>query len=506
MYRVLLVDDDMIVHMFLKDAFHWEKYGFEVVGDARDGEEALNLVQERNPDLVLTDISMPRINGVALIQKLRAEHHYDGAVIALSCYDDPALIQNAMQYGADEYLLKNHLSEQTMDEVMKKIRDRVIARRPEPREQPTDDTYVPHDYSLARLDLLTHILIGDLKKEELPEKMRLAGLHGKYGRASAMLVQPSGADTGQVSALLELVSHRILDERCAFFQSTSGFFAILIDFTGVPSTLETLMALHQWENLIAVISSQYFNLAVGFYSSDICEGANAVIDAFRQAYAMLPYGFYETGHWQFGSQPPLRDACPAEAEQFVRDLPALMREESDKLQNAYPKALRAFQKCKVQPGIVLSWLRRCDRAAGITRSEAEYSRLKHLDQYEDLSAAYQSRQQIKIPGSVGPAVRAVVQYLHEHYTEAVGLGHAARHVGLSSAYLSSLFKQEMGISFSKYLLQLRMDQVKERLTATPQTIKIIASEAGFTDYQYFCKAFKRYTGVSPSEYREKSQC
>ncbi|MBP3312495.1 MAG: response regulator, partial [Butyricicoccus sp.] len=69
MYQVLLVDDDLIVRMFLKDVLAWEKFGFEVMGDARDGEEALELAQKYQPDLILTDISMPRMNGVELIRR-----------------------------------------------------------------------------------------------------------------------------------------------------------------------------------------------------------------------------------------------------------------------------------------------------------------------------------------------------------------------------------------------------------------------------------------------------
>lgn len=504
MYRVLLVDDDMIVQMFLKDAFHWAQYGFEVVGEARDGEEALYQAKRLEPDLVLTDISMPRINGIALIQRLRGEQAFDGAVIALSCYDDPALIQNAMQSGADEYLLKNHLSEKSTDAVMQKIIERVTARRPEPGGPPPGAAPARLEYDAARRELLGHILSGDLQKAELPQKLRDAGLPGRYWRAAALLVQPSGADTGQLHALLDLSSRRILDERCAFFHSASGFFALLADFTDVPSTLDALTALHQWEDRIEGIAAQYLNLPVGFYRSAICEGAGAVTDAFRQAHEMLPYGFYGLGRWQYGGQPPLQDTLPPEAAGFAQELPAMLRNAPAQMEEAYQQALQAFASCKVHPGLVLSWLRRCDRAAGITRSEAEYSRLARLEQYAPLAREYLPRQRIQVPPTAGPTIRTVVQYLHEHYREPIGLGHAARHVGLSSAYLSSLFKQEMGVSFSKYLLQLRMDQVQERLVSTTQTIKVIAAEAGFLDYQHFCKTFRRVTGVSPTEYRERN--
>lgn len=128
MYQVLLVDDDLIVRMFLKDTLEWSKFGFEVAGDARDGEEALELAGRLKPDLILTDISMPRMDGIELIRRLRAGG-YDGVLVALSCHDDFELVKSALQSGADEYLLKNHINEDSMCEMMQNIRSQVDERR-----------------------------------------------------------------------------------------------------------------------------------------------------------------------------------------------------------------------------------------------------------------------------------------------------------------------------------------------------------------------------------------
>ena len=108
MHRVLIVDDDMIVRMYLRDIIRWESYGFTVIGLARDGEEALEIVHREQPDVILTDISMPRMNGIELIAHLRREN-YDGVIDVLSCHDDFELVKSAMQRGADDYLLKNYL-------------------------------------------------------------------------------------------------------------------------------------------------------------------------------------------------------------------------------------------------------------------------------------------------------------------------------------------------------------------------------------------------------------
>lgn len=113
MKKVLLIDDDALVRMFLRQIIPWESEGFTVVGDARDGEEALALTEQTSPDLILSDVSMPTLDGVELVRRLRGAG-FQGGIIMLSCHDDFEYVKNAMQLGADEYLLKNHLSPESL--------------------------------------------------------------------------------------------------------------------------------------------------------------------------------------------------------------------------------------------------------------------------------------------------------------------------------------------------------------------------------------------------------
>lgn len=103
---------------------------------------------------------------------------------------------------------------------------------------------------------------------------------------------------------------------------------------------------------------------------------------------------------------------------------------------------------------------------------------------------------------LGASVRRAVDYVHAHYKEQIGLPEAAETAGLNPAYLSFLFKQEMGVGFSAYLLELRMEYAKALLCNTNDKIKTVASRAGFNDYHYFSKAFKKMNGCSPVEYRK----
>lgn len=110
-----------------------------------------------------------------------------------------------------------------------------------------------------------------------------------------------------------------------------------------------------------------------------------------------------------------------------------------------------------------------------------------------------SRKEISQP------VRIAADYVARHYKEAVGLGDAAEAAGVNSTYLSYLFSQEMGIGFAGYLLNLRMEYAKKLLRETTLKMWQVAEQSGFNDYHYFSKVFKKAEGMSPAQYRKRSE-
>ena len=106
MRKALLADDDFLVRSYLKMLSSWEKAGFEITADVRDGEEALEVLDREKIDLVVTDIAMPLMDGIELIREIRRKYP-DIYVIVLSCHDEFEYVKKAMKEGADEYVLKN---------------------------------------------------------------------------------------------------------------------------------------------------------------------------------------------------------------------------------------------------------------------------------------------------------------------------------------------------------------------------------------------------------------
>ena len=128
MFQTLLVDDDFLVRSYLKTLDSWEKAGYEVVRDVQDGEEALEVMNQEKIDIVVTDISMPLMDGIELIKAVK-KNWPEVSVIVLSCHDDFEYVKEAMRLGADEYILKNTLDENSLLEVLEKAKAQIEVKR-----------------------------------------------------------------------------------------------------------------------------------------------------------------------------------------------------------------------------------------------------------------------------------------------------------------------------------------------------------------------------------------
>lgn len=507
MHSILLVDDDMIVRTYLTEIVKWEEHGFKVVGTARDGEEALELSRSLQPDVVITDISMPRMDGVELIHCLRTEG-YDGVIDVMSCHDDFDLVKNAIQGGADDYLLKNHLNEREVREMVKKISSQIEKRQRRSKQFDELQTLASRGMKEMRRELLIGILRGTVDEENMGDMLRNAGLHCSYRRLMTVLIRPIRADQEQVDTLLNLCDQRFQQERADIMYLHRDILCMLIDLTEEPSMKKASDLSERLQTLVQRMSEQYLNLEVAMAASGVCDGKNAIADSLRQANGVILNSFYGAGRWRYGVDRAMADELPEEAKIFTAKLPDLMRDADDReLRNEYEAALMAIKQVRVNQGVVISWMHECDAAVNYRRPEAQYTSMRQWDDYfcciDEYIAERGRKKRNKIPENASPAIRRAVQYIYAHFDEPISLSLVAQHIHLSSTYFSTLFKSEMGVGFSEFLTALRMEWVCERMKSTSLTIRQISMEAGFPDYPYFCKTFKKLHGTSPAAYRKE---
>ena len=123
MRRVLIVDDEVLVRIGIKHSIAWEQNGFELIGEASDGKEALEMIQKLAPDIVILDINMPVLNGIEVLRELK-EQKYKGKVIVLTCFNEIEYARIAMKYGASDYVLKTTLNTDELLNALPQVRPR----------------------------------------------------------------------------------------------------------------------------------------------------------------------------------------------------------------------------------------------------------------------------------------------------------------------------------------------------------------------------------------------
>ncbi len=492
MIKVLLVDDDFLVRTFLSGLIDWNKQGYDLVGTAQDGEQALQLIEEYHPDIVIADISMPVMDGITLIRRLK-EAGNAAKIIVLSCHDDFEYVKEAMKLGADEYVLKNLLTAETLLSMLQELEKTII--QPLPRRE------TPEKERQHILQMLRGEAERGLEDFQVRAVMavRVAEFEKRVGYLP--LEQQERFQVSFVQVCQEL-STESCTVRCAHVRRE--MYAILLEFRKGESRAQRQDALRQAANTLMYNADRYLaaSLLIGVSNSPDFQADTAV--CWREAQDALEATFYQHQAicfaWQ--CQPAGRD-IPQAARDFCEHIGVLMvQRDGNAIRSEYNAALEAFAAAHTQSRLVQEWLLQADRMAGIGLREIP----QHFSEFEGQEQAYLAFCEEMLPDltQFSETIADTVRFIRKNYMNSISLNDAADEVHLNAAYLSFVFHKETGITFSEYLTSCRINRAKELLTQTQEKIAEIAARAGYNDKRHFCKTFKRITGVTPQDYRKQN--
>ena len=499
MKRVLIADDDFLVRTYLKQMIDWEAHGFFIIGDAKNGREALEILERDGADILIADISMPIMDGIELTRRVK-KFSPSTHILILSCHDDFVYVKEAMKLGIDDYLLKNDLSEATLLDALKKI------------------SFDAEDSEIERL-----ALIG---RKKLREDFFRAFDAGEFDK-----LKKSAADA-EINLLVPAAAFMIIPQRwhereqilsAAERENFLAAFAEMIlntcrNFLGektrpliFTSTRENFF---HWGLLVdgtreiaerlQNFSKLYFNLELEIFFSPPKKNLIELSPEWQKIYDARAQSFYsEEKIFSPEDLEPLEKKIPDDLKIFLRKLvEALAFSDED-----FSAALKTFREkllaAKLHPEILAAFLR-----GHLT--ELEKNLLPEPVQAENFSEWFVRLEKFlnelrdrRGKNFLPPPIRLALKFIENHYREEISQTDVAEAVHLNASYFSTLFKKSVGKSFSDYLTEIRIAGVKEKLTTTSKKFKDIATEEGFNDYKYFVKIFKRLTGLTPGKYREK---
>lgn len=524
MIQTIIVDDDFLVRSYLKQLNAWEKAGYQITADARDGEEALEIADRLKPDVIFTDISMPLVNGIEFIQKIRKKNK-TVYIAALSCHDDFEYVKEAMRQGADEYVLKHSLDEDSLYEMLLTIRRQLQSRK----EKAKEDNHTQRLIEMGRHSLkyyyFNSLLAGNLRPEEREQRRKEAGIQGKYINSAVInLLIPKWTELKNSLSEMELEQYsqdflqklskevKIQKDNSSYTECIylgEGIFCCFADMSELRrSSLMKQKLTSLATACLRCCEKEIYSFSIGV--SSICFGSEGIRQAYQQAREMIKIGFYvKKSILYYEEHPEAGKTLPQEAESLLKHAPSYLKHQQYALiKEEFLKVIDAAKRQYTDSRLLLHWLKSLDSRLHVERTSEQYAQIVQIEQLMDICKEYQGQfisiRKSALPENTSQGVRLAVHYLHSHYREQVGLTETAAAAGLNPSYLSYIFKQELGIGFSAYLLDLRMKYAMELLQNTNEKMKDVASMAGFNDYHYFSKAFKKVTGVSPANYRKSS--
>ncbi len=534
MVKLFLVEDEIVMRDGIKSQINWEKEDIEFVGEASDGELAWPMILETKPDILLTDIKMPFMDGLELSALVRKELP-DTSIIILSGYDEFVYAQQAVSLGVTDYLLKP-LPPGKLLECIRRVQDKIEQERSQSDNIWSDE--MAREQEDAEKNLLFRALVtNDRPLKEILAMAEHLGIHITARYYALMLMVVRGKENAMPSQDLaqDLASIPESVNGWIFFDRNENGYALLGTANSAEEMKECERQLterlkerletdpdHSWFIGVGKTVNRISDIEKAYYSANKALSSRFISGVNRIVYA---------------------DAAVEKVDEIVPDLDVNGAITNDNTRKMLEDFLRTGTYEEVEPFmegafisvgennlnsyVFLTYLSmdmyfsmvRFLREMGRSVDEIDQkcgninSLLKNQITAQEAQAYLTAylRELILLRDHntekrYGRILREAVAYIDENFDrDDISLNKVAETVGMSPNHFSSIFSQEMGMTFIEYLISRRMDRAKELLRTTQMRSSEIAYQVGYKDPHYFSSTFKKTQGMTPREYRTSCQ-
>jgi len=536
MYKIIIVDDEASTRNGLKECMPWEKYEMEVAGLAADGESGLTLAAEVKPDIVLTDIRMPFMDGITFARKLR-EMDEQIQIVFISGHDDVDYMKSALQIEAVDYIMKP-VNRQELGSVMQKIATKLLDQEQRIVQMNNMNAKLSQSMPLLREKFLMTLIHDGVKATpNLPGKLEMLEMHLPLtGLYSAVLVHiddqvkvyagMSERDKQLISFAMLNICQEIIErthQGYAFEQQQGEYVCILCLteeqeealfglISDIKETLSTLMKLSVTVGVGSAVPDLAqlpisYKMAYEAASQKLFLGKNQIltIDSLASARDEQTFKLSSQHTEQFSLFLKTGDADK---------LTSLVDLIFNELTAARPTVKLCHNICMLllvaASNLALEFDLQDD--ALLMKEEQLWSSLEQLETTEEMKKLLldyflticNQIQQKRSRKSRG-VITEIKQFLLLNYNQNITITHVADHVYMTSTYVCLIFKQETGETINEHLTSIRMSKAKELIMDYKNKLQEVGLAVGYSDPSYFTKQFKKHVGLTPKEYREQAK-
>ena len=534
MYKLIIVDDEKEVRECMIRKIDWGGFNFEIAGEAENGREAVDLIEDNIPDVVVTDITMPQMNGLELAAVIKENYPAIKTVI-LTGYDDFKFAQQAIKYGVADYILKPVLPKD-IDELLKKLKtqlDEEIAKRKDMimlRKHYNESLPLIKDKFLSRL-ITSRLDIKSADKKAKEFNLNLSWDLYAVAAASIEMAEPGSIFEENDTELAEFAVLNISKEIMTKYSSGEAFFHddYLVIIAGFKSDEKSAVLNKSFSILEEIRQNveKYLKIKITIGLGYVCDSLSNLKDSYRAALSAIDYKIVTGG----GRIIYIEDLEPQTADNVVFDENkerALIwaikfgspKDVSDAVSMLFDDisgvraSFKEYQLYLIEIGAAISRLsRKLDFDAGtvfgpITSLYEELFKLKTAQEVRNWVEEICIRLMNHISGNrrniTEKLFEKAKEYINANYRdENLSIRKLADELHISPSYLSLIFKKEADVTFLKYLVSVRLEVAKDLLLNSDLKIADIAERTGYPELNYFSYFFKKNFGISPREYRNQ---
>jgi len=535
MYKVLIIDDESIIRKGIKNIINWKQLDCEVCADASDGIEGIELVKKYLPDIIITDIRMPGLDGLSMIKQVKGIVPY-AKIIILTGYRDFDYVQEAIKCGAFDFLLKPSKIEEltaVLTRAVNEINDQKIRHMEIDKFKRLFEQSIP----ILREKLLYDIIYGlNTNEQEIFEKMKLFNIDIQN---FVLVVMENDYDEKSNSSQYDkhLYQFGIVNSFEEIFSEKYEVFSIMLNSSRVGFIIQTpdrkelnIEEVSEKCGYLQEVINNGFGFTVTIAVSSGGVSAMELPEKLKECLGSLEYKSYmgDNSIIQYSDlnsffryedysvldkyQKQLLESIKAGNRELVKvTTQNIARYVTNNkininyLKNFYYTTLSSINNIRISVSAI-EVDKRHEEGKDIASLLKLIEKSDSADELNSLLEEVAVRIAEKVNNfnnkSIKLILRKAIDYIHEHYNEQVTLNEVAENIYVSTFYISRMFKKELGKSFVDYLNDVRIEKSKELLKDVRYKTYEVAEIVGIPDPHYFSKLFKKYSGMTPSEYRE----
>lgn len=539
MYKVFLVEDEVVVREGIKNIIRWREEGFSFVGEATDGEVALPLILELKPDIVITDIKMPFMDGLELSEVIKKNMPWIKIVI-LSGHDEFEFAKKAISLGVNEYLLKP-ISSADLTKVLKKVASQIDEEKREKEGIEKIKSQMRENQDVLYNKFLSDLIYGNVSSTEALNKAEEFGINiiAKFYQVAIMSLS-SVANVDFNSKILEAwnILEQVIHDDSSVITFKINIDKIVLIFKGDDAVVlenESLEKMNTFKSAYDKLNDVSYSIVIGEIKNRIKD----ISKSFSSANSILEYKYI------YGRNKIM----------FPKEIKNVTEKRSDILNSADNLGLLKLENNKIAETLryeeidtAKNYLREYlnlldDNDLGsilyryyifmdiiiiISKFVEEIGEdldkvvpaINNIDEtivkldsinvmYNYLVEIMEKAMTLRDNKSVNkykPIIKKAKDFIDANYADKnLSLKATAAYVNLSPSHFSSIFSQESGDTFVEYLTKIRINKAMEQLKCTNNRSSEIAFNVGYKDPHYFSFIFKKVTGLTPKEFRNEGR-